>query len=66
MAWTFKVNPKIGEEFEYEGIKVICIKLPPSEVGCTGCALLGINCMAVNCCAGDRPDGKNVVFDEVD
>ena len=58
---------KIGEVFEFEGKK---IEVKAASNGCDGCFLKEKCCidsadLVGTCGAGDRTDGKNVIFVEV-
>ena len=58
---------KIGETFEFEGKK---IEVKAASNGCDGCFFEGKCCidsaeLLGTCGAGDRTDGKNVIFVEV-
>lgn len=55
-----KIEPKIGEEIEIEGMKLICIQ----DEYCYKCELYNkkINCNAINCIDYQREDLENVIF----
>lgn len=53
-----KIEPKIGEEIEIEGMKLICIR----NEYCEKCALININCGNISCQRQLREDGKDVIF----
>ena len=62
-----KMERKIGETFEFEGKK---IEVKAASNGCDGCFLKEKCCidsadLLGTCGAGDRTDGKNVIFVEV-
>ena len=54
-----KIEPKIGEEIEIEGMKLICVQ----DDNCHKCALLkDIDCGHIKCKNYLREDLENVIF----
>lgn len=61
-----KVELKIGEVFEYEGIKLKVVET--EDYSCRGCYFLdlGDKCWQQHCMRFDRKDKKNVIFQTVE
>jgi len=55
-----KIEPKIGEEIEIEGMKLICVQ----DDNCHKCALYNkkIDCNTIKCINFQREDLENVIF----
>lgn len=62
-----EIEPKIGEVFEYAGVKAKCIKDGPTDENpCKRCCFLGSGwCHRLNCAGTRRLDGKEVHFIKV-
>ena len=61
-----KVELKIGEVFEYEGIKLKVIET--EDYSCFGCYFKSLRdkCWQQHCMRFDRKDKKNVIFQTVE
>lgn len=52
---------KIGEKFEIEGVKYVCVEDPKDSDGCNCCDL----CEMLRCTKYERSDGLDVHFEKV-
>lgn len=66
-----KIEPKIGEVFEWKGKKLKCLDVPHFGIYddiCMGCYFdddIRGGCGKIKCSGQDRKDKKNVYFKEV-
>lgn len=62
-TWT-KIEPELGEVFEYIGVKAKCVEDDPHESrNCKMCAFYGsLRCDTICCAAHEREDDRDVHF----
>ena len=62
-TWT-KIEPEVGEVFEYIGKRVQCVEDNPYDANqCASCAFYGsLRCTTVCCAEHERGDKRNVHF----
>lgn len=62
-TWT-KIEPEVGEVFEYIGKRVRCVEDNPYDANqCALCAFYGsLRCTTVYCAERERGDKRNVHF----
>lgn len=62
-TWT-KIEPEVGEIFEYIGKRVQCVEDNPYDANqCASCAFYGLlRCTTICCAEHEREDERNVHF----